>query len=161
MNPQIMKIMINFFEKEHNSLEKQREYLELVKFILILNQDVIKKGLNVLDNYIKDNRYPILSRGLLLILQGTDPNDVQRIIINTIIVNNTDFLSSMIILEGIIAIQENQNPYLTKELIKSYFTLEFDSIFEEDIKKINLESTIQVLDSNTINILLNKANDNI
>jgi len=119
------------------SLANQKNVLKLVILILDINQKVIEKGISMFEDYC--SQYPVLDKGLRLIRMGLEPSIIETLLLNTVIVNNIDLLTSLVIIEGVHDIQTAQSPHVTKELLKSYFTLEFYTEFEDECVKSNLK----------------------
>lgn len=132
------------------SLENQKKVLELVLQILDLNQKVIVKGLGILEKYSSGG--PILDRGLRLVRDGLEPGYIETILLNTAISNNIDLLTSLVVMEGVYAIQTVQPPHITRELLKAYFTFEFDSGINKSNIKLN---DVQFLNAEEIAQLVN------
>lgn len=160
MNIQTLQTLIQCSSERDFSEKNQQECFELVKIIIIINQNLNKDGIKILDEYISNTKikYPVLKRGLSLIKLGVEPKYIESILLNTIIINKTDFLASLIILEGISLILQNEAPHITKQILKSFFLLEFDTYFETEFANSNIKiNDIQVLSEKEIQELLNKV----
>lgn len=137
MDRQLLCTIINSNLPKDYSLANQKKVLKIVLLILDINQKVIKKGISMFEDYC--SQYSVLDKGLQLIRMGLEPSIIETLLLNTVIVNNIDLLTSLVIIEGVHDIQTAQSPYVTKELLKSYFTLEFDAEFEDECVKSNLK----------------------
>ena len=136
------------------SLENQKRVLKIVLQILELNQNVIVKGLGILEQY--SSGCPILDRGLRLVRDGLEPDYIETILLNTAIANNIDLLTVLVVMEGVYAIQTIQPPYITRELLKSYFTFEFEKEFDSGINSSNIKlNDVQSLNAKEIAQLVN------
>lgn len=75
---------------------------------------------------------------------------------NTAISNNIDLLTVLVVMEGVYAIQTMQPPYITRELLKSYFTFEFEKEFDNGINNSNIKlNDVQSLNTKEIAQLVN------
>ena len=78
------------------------------------------------------------------------------ILLNTAISNNTDLLTALVVMEGVYAIQTVQSPHITRELLKAYFTFEFEKEFDSGINKIHIKlNDVQSLNAEEIAQLVN------
>lgn len=149
MKGQTLCTLCNSKIPKDNSIEKQKKVLKFVRQILELNQKVIVEGIGILENYTSG--YPILDRGLRLVRDGVEPDYIEAILLNTAITNNVDLLTAQAAIEGVNSIQTARSPHITRELLKSYFTFEFEKEFDCEINKINNKfNNIQTLNAQEI-----------
>ncbi len=154
MKEQILCVLYSSNIPKEYSLENQKKVLELVLQILDINQKVIVKGLGILEKY--SSGCPILDRGLRLVRDGLEPDYIEMILLNTAISNNTDLLTALVVMEGVYAIQTVQSPHITRELLKAYFTFEFEKEFDSGINKSNIKlNDVQSLNAEEIAQLVN------
>ena len=103
--------------------------------MLKINEEVVRSGLTVLEEYEKDESLPyMLSLGLKLVHYGTEPGIVETILLNTALVNNIDLLTSLLIMDAVLSIQKMYAPEITKELLLSYFRHDIKSKIEKEIE---------------------------
>lgn len=149
MKEQTLCTLYNSKVPKDNSIENQKKVLELVRQILDLNQKVIVEGIGIFENY--NSGCPILDRGLRLVRDGVEPDYIETILLNTAITNNIDRLTALVTIEGVNAIQTARSPYITREILKSYFTFEFENEFDFELNKNNHKfNDIQTLNAQEI-----------
>ena len=135
MNRQLFCTIINSNLPKDYSRKNQKEILKLAFLILDINQRVLKEGIGIFEDYC--SHYQLLDKGLQLIRMGFDPELTETLLLNTAVINDIDLLTSLVTIEGVYGIQTAQPPYITKELLKSYFALNFDIEFEAEYAKNN------------------------
>lgn len=133
MNRHLFYTIINSNLPKDYSMKNQKEILNLAFLILDINQRVIKEGIGIFEDYC--SHYQLLDKGLQLIRMGFDPELTESLLFNTVVINGIDLLTSLVTIEGVHGIQTAQPPYITKELLKSYFALNFDAEFEAEYAK--------------------------
>ena len=120
-----------------------------------MNQKVIVEGLGILEKY--SSGCPILDRGLRLVRDGLEPDYIETILLNTAISNNIDLLTALVVMEGVYAIQTAQSPYITRELLKAYFTFDFEKEFDSGVNKSDIKiNDVQSLNAKEIAQLVNQ-----
>lgn len=157
MNRQLFCTIINSNLPKDYSWKNQKEILKLAFLILDINQRVIKEGIGIFEDYC--SHYQLLDKGLQLIRMGLDPELTETLLFNTAVINDIDLLTSLVTIEGVHGIHTAQPPYITKELLKSYFALNFDIEFEaeyaktdqktENIQTISAKEVAELIDSQT------------
>ncbi len=134
-----------YIESHLKCTKEEKNNCILVLEIMIEVLDISRRyGLLQLDYEIskreKWNQIPSLVRGIELIADGTDPEIVQKIMSNYIIADGDTgeaFLKNMIIMEGILAVQQGCGRRAFIEILQSYFGSEFITVFQ----KLDLTST--------------------
>ncbi len=111
------------------------QFLEIMIEVLDISR---RYGLLQLDYELskreKWNQIPSLVRGIELIADGTDPKIVEKIMSNYIIADGDTgeaFLKNIIIMEGILAVQQGISRRAYIEILQSYFGSEFITVFQK------------------------------
>lgn len=152
MKTEIMLGLYNNLNKDFSD-NHQLEQIDLLKGILKINQDVVSCGLMK----IHDHRdflkgYPLLEKGLNLVMEGIDPEVIESIMINSALVNNIDLLESLIIIEGVLSIQMMRT-IETYQLLLSYFSFGVQNIIENQLNELKIKKS-DVLRLEELNRLL-------
>lgn len=99
------------------SKEEKQECLELVEEFISLSTIARREGLLALDDLIDKGYDAFMSLGLRLIVDGTPPDSVEEILKSRIYFGDRTgkaLLEQFLIYEGILSIQEGENPHLLK-----------------------------------------------
>lgn len=129
-------LVVKFMDMDFNyvaerlkcSYEDKLECLDTLKDIIFLANLARKEGILILEKEMNKNYPVLLKKGIEFLLTNDSIEKVQTILFNYIIVEDyrgKDFLKSMIIAEGIIAIGSLYNPRTIEEILISYFDNEF------------------------------------
>jgi hypothetical protein len=143
------------------SREKE-ESIDLVERVLKYSIIYSDEGTDYLaeeSKYIED---PFLKLALELVIEKTDPNEVQSILSRHIIsgdYHGKDFLQKMIILEGISAIQYKYSPYIVIEILLSLFGEDYIVDNKEDNYSQNLVDFILKFTKYTLSLKKAKLPD--
>ncbi len=116
------------------SREKE-ECLELVEKIIKYSIIYKEEGLSALAVEMKTNDDSFLNLGIELLIEETDPNEVQSILFRHILAGDyhgKEFLQKMIILEGIYSIQIGLSNSILVEILLSLFGEEYISENKSD-----------------------------
>lgn len=117
------------------STDNREVHSSLVKKMLKINEEVVQNGLAVLEEFEMDESLPyMLTLGLRLVHYGTEPQIVETILLNTALVNNIDLLTSLLIMDAVLAIQKMYAPEITKELLLSYFRHDVKGKIEKELE---------------------------
>ncbi len=103
---------------------EKKECLELVLVIIGLAVKARREGLLSIEDDTLNLTNSNLRQGIELVVDGTDPECVRNILQIKIIAGNLrgkELLSSLIILEGVLMIQDGTNPRLLKETLFAFF----------------------------------------
>ncbi len=123
------------------STDTREIHSSLVKKMLKINEEVVRSGLTVLEEYEKDESLPyMLSLGLKLVHYGTEPQIVETILLNTALVNNIDLLTSLLVMDAVLSIQKMYAPEITKELLLSYFRHDVKGKIEKELDDLKLNT---------------------
>lgn len=127
------------------SYEDKLECLEIVKYIIELSNIALKEGLLALEDESKKLRVnsKLLKKGLELIVDGTEPEMVEKYFLNNLASNNyigKEFLKNFLIFKGVCDIQQGIPFYNIIVDLSSYFGIEFDHYFQDilndELKKL-------------------------
>lgn len=117
------------------STDNREVHSSLVKKMLKINEEVVQNGLAVLEEFEMDESLPyMLTLGLRLVHYGAEPQIVETILLNTALVNNIDLLTSLLIMDAVLAIQKMYAPEITKELLLSYFRHDVKGKIEKELE---------------------------
>lgn len=126
------------------SYKDKLECFEMVKYILDLANIARSSGIFALEEEINKNKMDsmFLKNGINLITDGIDPEYVRKYMEHYIASNNykgKGFLNSIVIMEGVIAIQLGHTKYIIAQKLLSYFGIEFEKEFREfDTKEVEV-----------------------
>lgn len=141
MQTEIMLALQSCLNKDYSD-KNQLKQIELLRLMLEINQDVIGRGISVLEDY--ESRtviFPMLCRGLKLVRSGMEPQVIVSILLNTAFANDIDLLESLLVMEGVISIQMLQAPEVTRELLLSYFRFSLQDILRKKLNDLNINSS--------------------
>lgn len=105
------------------SKEEKLECAPIIKEILMLANIACMKGLLALEEKATQSNNPYLIKGILLVVDGTDPEYVnETLCISSVFSFKTgiELLKEMIILEGVLSIQAGHNPRIIEEKLLSF-----------------------------------------
>lgn len=163
MNNKTLDILLNNFPKVCSEIEKNN-CLNLIWYIFKCINQSKSKGIGTLDEIILEipNKYQLLKEAMYLIAYAIEPIQLEEILLNYIIfTNNSDlsFLECVVIIEGSLLIQKKEDLLVSKEILKSYFGLDFKIKFDNEYEKIKRKlefKEISKLTKSEIEILLRK-----
>lgn len=141
MQTEIMLALQSCLNKDYSD-KNQLKQIELLRLMLEINQEVIGRGISVLEDY--ESRtviFPMLCRGLKLVKSGMEPQVIVSILLNTAFANDIDLLESLLVMEGVISIQMLQAPEVTRELLLSYFRFSLQDILRKKLNDLNINSS--------------------
>lgn len=110
--------------------------METVNKLFELLKTARSKGLLALEEKVKrgEYAYPELLRiGIELVVDGTDPAIIKDIFANYLLssaLTNQEFLENMLVCQGILAIQDGENPNIVQERLCAFFGIDFRTDFQ-------------------------------
>lgn len=160
-----VEVNINSLQSNKGGFQMEIQYLEkhiicnedekvicmnMVNTILYLADLARKYGILRLEEELQSDsslyQDELLKLGICLIVDGIDPDYVCRILENYLMSDNyygQKFLEGIIIIEGILSIQQGYNSHVLKELLCSYFGTNFRTRFMElckyDILSVDMD----------------------
>jgi AraC-type DNA-binding domain-containing proteins len=121
---------LNFYNKIYCNAEEKKECLQLLDLMLFLSKKAHKQGLLSLESEIVEETPFLLQKGLQLIFSGTEPIILREILNNYIYSSNCsgkDFLSAILIKEGLLSIQMGEYPWDIREKLAAFFGMDFSN----------------------------------
>jgi len=116
-------------DKMEFSARDKRECFDTVKMIVSLGEKVRKYGILELENEIPATDSILLKAAIRLIVDGVYADDIRKILQNYIVAGNYrggELLNRILIMEGMLAVQQGSNPkFIREELLASYFGEDF------------------------------------
>lgn len=106
------------------TIEKKRECITLISQIVELSEIARREGLLAIEDVLDRMTHPLLIKGLELIINGTKPDMLEKILTTYIFFGNAKgkiLLEQCIVCEGILSIQRGENPKLIREKLVAYF----------------------------------------
>ena len=141
MQTEIMLALQSCLNKDYSD-KNQLKQIELLRLMLEINQEVIGRGISVLEDY--ESRtviFPMLCRGLKLVRGGMEPQVIQSILLNAAFANDIDLLESLLVIEGVNSIQMLQSPDVTRELLLSYFSFSLQDVLRKKLNDLRINSS--------------------
>ena len=141
MQTEIMLALQSCLNKDYSD-KNQLKQIELLRLMLEINQEVIGRGISVLEDY--ESRtviFPMLCRGLKLVRGGMEPQVIVSILVNTAFANDIDLLEGLLVIEGIISIQMLRSPDVTRELLLSYFSFSLQDVLRKKLNDLRINSS--------------------
>ena len=141
MQTEIMLALQSCLNKDYSD-KNQLKQIELLRLMLEINQDVIGRGISVLEDY--ESRtviFPMLCRGLKLVRGGMEPQVIQAILLNAAFANDIDLLEGLLVIEGVNSIQMLQSPDVTRELLLSYFSFSLQDVLRKKLNDMRINSS--------------------
>ena len=97
--------------------EDKDHCLKIVTTMVSMMEQARREGLLALEDGIEKISPFYFQKGLQMILDGSDPEDIKRIMISIVVSGNyrgAELLERMVILEGILSLQMGDNPMIGK-----------------------------------------------
>ncbi len=119
---------INIYNKISCSVEEKKECLQLLDLMISLSKKAHKQGLLSLESEVNEKSPFLLQKGLHLMLSGMEPIVFREILNNYIYSSNysgKEFLSAILIKEGLLSIQMGEYPWDIRERLISFFGVDF------------------------------------
>ena len=116
--------------------ENIKQIRDTIDTILTTGVIAHEEGLLGLDEFTTKNDYELLNIGINLVVDGTDPDLTRKILENKYYANgntSVDALCDLMIIEGILHIQEGINPIVIEKIIRSMICDRIDSKLEESL----------------------------
>lgn len=141
MNIDTLDILLNNFSKVCDNRVKKSDFFDLLWFIFRCINQSINEGICSLDSIILEipDRYQLLRDSIYLITYAIEPNQLEKILLNYIIFTNNlelNLLECILIIEGSLLIQRKEEIFISKEILKSYFGLDYKDMFDTEYDKI-------------------------
>lgn len=128
----------------------QKDKIQLVPLIDLLVQSSEKarrEGLLALEDDIGEYEYPLLKAGMQLVVDGTDPEIIEKLLSIRMLSGNRrgkEFVEQLIIYTGLLSIQSGDNPRITME--KCFALLGDDS---DQLRARYIAETVEGRESNS------------
>lgn len=118
-----------FFDRIRCQRSKKKECIELIASINTLSERARRMGLLALEDDLDKIKNPMMKKGLLLVVDGTDPVIVHNVLYSFMLTcypRGIGLLKAVIILEGVLGIQSGDNPRLLAEKMSAYLGRDID-----------------------------------
>lgn len=118
-----------FFDRIRCPRSKKKECIELIAAIITLSERARKMGLLALEDDLDKITDPMMKKGLLLVVDGTDPVIVHNVLhafMLSCYSKGIGLLKAVIILEGVLGIQAGDNPRLIAEKLGAFLGRDID-----------------------------------
>lgn len=116
------------------SLEEKKEFLPLVEYMIEMTEMARRDGILRLEAELPDMSPPLLRKGMEMAVDGNDPVLIHKVLYYNAVCGGAkgkELFGNVLIIEGVHAIQEGQNPRMVKQVLFSLFGEEF---MEEAVK---------------------------
>lgn len=139
--------------------EDKLECLEVVKYIVELSHIALEEGLLALEEESKNLKIDskLLKEGLELIVDGTDPELVEKYFLTNLASNDyrgKEFLKNLLIFKGVCDIQQGIPFYNIIVDLSSYFGIGFDNYFQDilndELKKLSKGKVVNITNDEVI-----------
>ncbi|MDE6567027.1 MAG: hypothetical protein K2K70_04740 [Lachnospiraceae bacterium] len=141
MQTEIMLALWGNLKKDYTETNQLKQ-IDMLRMMLEINQDVVVQGISKLENYENDSAiFPLLCRGLKLVRGGMEPQAIESILLNTAFANDVDLLESLLVIDGVISIQIQRSPDVTKELLLSYFSFNLQNNLRKSLEDLKINSS--------------------
>ena len=130
-----MKYDWEFGERIQCSEAEKKECMALVASVVTMANKAKRNGLLSLVQEAEETPHFLLRKGLQLILEGVNPQMVEKTLQQYILSSNLsgkELLKRCIIAEGVLAIQNGVNPSIIKELLLSLFGEDSYKVYENE-----------------------------
>ncbi len=124
-----MSYQPEFFERIRCGRSKKRECVELIDLVVTLSERARRMGLLAREDDLDNIKDPLLKKGLLLVVDGTDPVVVRDVLYAFMLSSyrgGIGLLKAVMILEGVLAIQSGDNPRLIAEKLSVFLGKDID-----------------------------------
>jgi len=126
----------NLIKKIKCSKKEKIKCIGIIKKLCYFLEKIRREGLLAVEDEINEITDKFFKHGLKLIIDGTDPDIVKNILLNYLYLSNEKgrvLLEKCIILEGLLSIQNGDNPRILTAKLGSYLNDEgYDLDFEND-----------------------------
>ena len=141
MQTEIMLALWGNLKKDYTE-KNQLKQIDMLRMMLEINQDVVVQGISKLENYENDSAiFPLLCRGLKLVRGGMEPQAIESILLNAAFANDVDLLESLLVIDGVISIQIQRSPDVTRELLLSYFSFNLQDNLRKSLEDLKINSS--------------------
>lgn len=125
--------------KKDYSEKNQLKQIDMLRMMLEINQNVVVHGISKLEDYANNTtNFPLLCRGLKLVRSGMEPQVIESILLNAAFANDVDLLESLLVIDGVISIQKQRSPDVTRELLLSYFSFNLQDNLRKSLQDLKL-----------------------
>jgi len=110
-------------KKAQCDIIEKRQCISLISKLVEISEKARREGLLGIEDILDTITNPLLIKGLELVIDGTDQKAVKDILLNYIYFGRAEgriLLEQCIICEGILAIQEGENPKIVREKLVAY-----------------------------------------
>ncbi len=117
-----------FYHRIRCSEEEKKECLQVVDGIISLSKKQHGRGLLSLEAEINSEPHFLLQKGIQLMLSGTEPLVLREILghyMDASKLSGKEFLSAVLIQEGLLAIQMGEYPWEIREKLIAFFGVDF------------------------------------
>ncbi len=114
--------------------EEKDSAIEVVDLIRGLSDEARKYGLLRLENMASITHSKFLEKAVMLVVSGTDPESVEKILgnyIKTTELSDIEYLIRVLYMDGVLLIQQGVNPDVLDEHLCSYFGESYIEWFSE------------------------------
>ncbi len=138
---------LNFYSKINCSFDEKKECLQLLDLMISLSRKQHKQGLLSLESEVNEKSPFLLQKGILLMLSGTEPIVLREILNNYISSSNysgKEFLSAILIKEGLLSIQMGEYPWDIKEKLVAFLGVDFSNEIKQHFGVDNKNDELKI-----------------
>ncbi|MCL2603488.1 MAG: hypothetical protein FWD90_03320 [Defluviitaleaceae bacterium] len=120
------------------TLKERASCMDVVETVVDLANTARKEGVLALEDRAVNMDDPFIQKGLMLIVDGTDPElvyDILRVEIVTSQREGAALLRWVMALEGLLSIQAGENPRIIEEKLKGFIGFDALESFDEELNK--------------------------
>ncbi len=138
---------------------EKKDLFPFIKELLVLNQKARQFGLLALEEEIPHTSDYLLKKGLALMVDGTEPEILQKILFNYTVIGekqNKKLLKNILISEAVLSIQQGLHPNLIKDVLLSYLgtdSIEYAEKIFNDNEHYSTPLPVQTEAHNTCTLL--------
>lgn len=121
---------MKIYERLVCSSAEKKEALNIMDKVLQLSQKAKKSGLLVLEPEIDVAESNFLKKSIQMLIDGTEPKTLKEILLGYTLCSNLrgkELLIRILIIEGVLAIQQGVHPLILREKLSSFFGEDFIS----------------------------------
>ncbi|HPS57982.1 MAG TPA: FliG C-terminal domain-containing protein [Spirochaetota bacterium] len=118
-----------FFDRIRCHRSKKKQCVELIASIITLSERARRMGLLALEDDLDAIKDPMMKKGLLLVVDGTDPAIVHQVLSAFMLScysRGINLLKAVIILQGVLGIQAGDNTRLIAEKLSVFLGKDID-----------------------------------
>ena len=113
----------NYHKRVQCSKEEKEKCAELIQKIISLTDKAKREGLLALEDDLSEIKWPLLQKGVGLVVDGIDPELIRKTMEISILSGNykgRELIERCIIAGGVILMQDIANPQLIREFLTSF-----------------------------------------